>query len=195
PAAASAPSHLTSKSNLQSPKANPRKRRHSPSPHAPTTCPKPTASTPSPFASQLSSFIHPELRAHSSGYYTLSAPQLFALNKWKTTLTRQQMFDNPRNRAFLATNSLLYKHDENNADAPLEDIIKAEDAPVRGVMEIGGLVVEVSADEVRNRELSAVLKGVDERVEREFRRLGYVDKPYKGSVTLRVGKAKGDRLY
>ncbi|KAI9721180.1 MAG: hypothetical protein M1812_002341 [Candelaria pacifica] len=179
----STPSRPTTKKRTKTPKTNPRKRRHSPSP-------EPLATTPTltPFANDLSSFIYAETRAHSSGYYTLSAPQNFALQKWKSTITRQQMFETPRNRAFLSKNNLLYKYDEINPDSPLENIKKAEDAPTRGVMEIGGLVVEVSAAEVRNQDLSAVLKGVDQRVGIGLRRLGYVDRPYKGNLTLKVGR-------
>jgi len=42
-----------------------------------------------------------------------------------------------------------------------------------GVMEVGGLVVEVSKEEVRGRELSLVLGVVDGRVEEELVRLGW----------------------
>ncbi len=55
-------------------------------------------------------------------------------------------------------------------------------------MEIGGLVVEVKARECRGRDLSMVLRKVDERVEGELGRLGFVDRPYVGGLRLRVGK-------
>ncbi|KAI9781715.1 MAG: hypothetical protein M1835_004246 [Candelina submexicana] len=181
-------SRPTSKDHPKTPKTNPLKRQHSPSPHPPSLSPATAAPTLSPFANDLSSFIYPETRAHSSGYYTLSPPQLFALHKWKSTIARQQMFENTANRAFLTRNKLIHKYDESNPDAPLEDVNKAEDAPTRGAMEIGGLVVEVSAKEVLNKQLSDVMMSVDERVGRELDRLGYVDKPYKGNVTLKLGK-------
>ncbi|KAI9701200.1 MAG: hypothetical protein M1836_001869 [Candelina mexicana] len=188
--APSALSRPTSEDHPETPKTNPLKRQRSPSPHAPSLSPATAASTLSPFANDLSSFIYPETRAHSSGYYTLSPPQLFALQKWKSTVARQQMFENPTNRAFLTRNNLIHKYDESNPDAPLEAVNKAEDAPTRGAMKIGGLVVEVSAKEVRNKQLSEVMKSVDERVGRELDRLGYVDKPYKGNVTLKVAKKR-----
>lgn len=66
-----------------------------------------------------------------------------------------------------------------------------------GIMEIGGLVVEVTRKEVEGRELSQVLGIVDGRVEAELVRLGWHDEGIereKGNVRLRlkVGGRHGD---
>lgn len=78
-------------------------------------------------------------------------------------------------------------------DCP-EIYVGGETRTMRGVMEIGGLLVEVSAEEVRGRELSEILRGVDERVGRELEKVGWVDVvPRPGErgkvrLKLRVGK-------
>lgn len=62
-----------------------------------------------------------------------------------------------------------------------------------GIMEVGGLVVEVTRKEVEGRELSEVLGIVDGRVEAELVRLGWQDEGIeteKGKVRLRL-KVRG----
>ncbi|KAI9877318.1 MAG: hypothetical protein M1830_004248 [Pleopsidium flavum] len=170
-----------------------RRRTHTPPlPHTPPAPPQhPTPLTPALAA--IASSIHPETRAHPSGYYTLSAPQTFALQKWKAVITYAQIFANPQNEVFMEKNGLHYGYPE---DCP-EIYSNDEAGTMRGVMEVGGLVVEVSAEEVRGRELSCVLSGVDERVQRELERVGWVDKGLgmgtgtgKVKLRLRVGKKR-----
>ncbi len=77
-------------------------------------------------------------------------------------------------------NGLLWSYDEDCGEVRVcvrdrgrdwDAEAETEGEGVRGVMENGGLVVEVGVGEVRGRELSAVLEVVDGRVGVEERRL------------------------
>lgn len=50
--------------------------------------------------------------------------------------------------------------------------IRPCEGPIRGVMEEGGKIIELSAKEVRGQTLSTVMGLVDEKVKEELRRMG-----------------------
>lgn len=128
-----------------------------------------------PTLASISQFIYPETRHDptNTGYYALSSPQLYALRKWKAVHTYAAIFDNDANRAFMEGHGSHYGY----ANEGVGEVYRSgEERMSRGIMEVGGLVVEVKGEEVKGRELSEVLRLVDARVEREWMAQGWVDK-------------------
>lgn len=128
-----------------------------------------------PALASISQFIHPETRGDptKTGYYALSSPQLYALRKWKAVHTYAVIFENQANLAQMERNGLHYEYAVDKGVGKLYN--SAEERKSRGVMEIGGLIVEVKGEEVKGRKLSEVLAAVDKRVEREWVEQGWVD--------------------
>ncbi|KAI9845913.1 MAG: hypothetical protein M1837_004449 [Sclerophora amabilis] len=123
---------------------------------------------------RLYSSILPETRDHHTGYFTLSSPQQAALAKWKDSIMRREMLENENNVTLLAANNLLLNYDTSNGDTYLGNLDTASDGPVRGFMEMGGALVELSSAEVRDRDLSTVMQMLDERVQVELDKEGFV---------------------
>ncbi|KAI9893290.1 MAG: hypothetical protein M1814_000419 [Vezdaea aestivalis] len=121
---------------------------------------------------QISSMIYPETRYHDSEFFTLSFPQQHAIWMWKNTIMRQNMFTDPKNFGTLRSECLIPKHsmpDTGGSDSirgsenDIEPVSVVDEPPVRGFMNYGGYCCELTAEEVRNQELSDVLKESDER--------------------------------
>lgn len=128
-----------------------------------------------PALASISQFIHPETRHDptNTGYYALSSPQLYAFRKWKAVHTHAAIFDNETNRKVMEEEGLHYQYAEHGGVGEIYQDL--EERRTRGVMEIGGLVVEVSGEEVKGRRLSEVLAATDTKVEKEWMVQGWAD--------------------
>lgn len=128
-----------------------------------------------PTLASISQFIYPETRHDptNTGYYALSSPQLYAFRKWKAVHSHAATFDNENNRKVMEEEGLHYQHAEQGGVGEIYQNL--EERRARGVMEIGGLVVEVSGEEVKNRRLSKVLAVVDTKVATELAVQGWTD--------------------
>ncbi|KAI9797332.1 MAG: hypothetical protein M1833_005511 [Piccolia ochrophora] len=174
-------------------------------PASPTSPPLPPLT---PFQNLYSS-IRPETRYDRSGYITLSAPQINALGKWKAAMQYRSLFQDTGNAAFLAANGLLSAYPVDDPDACIDELYAASATShpasadhaaccpsdddngggVAGVMEIGGLRVELNYGDVCARELSGAMQVVDERVQVELDSMGWTPGPveHKGPrIRLRM---------
>lgn len=122
----------------------------------------------------ISSKILPEERAHGSEYFTLSNPQRAALGKWKDAIMKAEMLQE-KNKTFLERNNLLVP----SAADEQSFLPDYSSEPRLGCMAIGGLIIEPTLSEVKDKNLSAVLGMVDARVQAELDAQGYKDLPYK----------------
>ena len=143
-------------------------------PSVPSLKPHDTWPSSIPNLASISQFIYPETRQDgtNTGYYALSSPQLCALRKWKAVHTYAAIFENQSNRAVMEGHELHYAY----AEDELGEIYNNDrERKTRGVMEIGGKLIELSGGEVKGKKLSEVLQIVDERVVAEWQEQGWVD--------------------
>lgn len=88
--------------------------------------------------------------------------------------THAAIFENEINRKLMEEEGLHHEYAEQGGVGEIYQ--NPEEMRTRGVMEIGGLVVEVRGEEVKGRRLSQGLAIVDERVESELAVQGWVDR-------------------
>lgn len=118
--------------------------------------------------------ILPEEREHGSDYYHLSDPQRCTIDQWKDAIMRSEMLKTG-NAAFLKRNNLTVPlgMDEETycGGVQIERFM--------GCMTEGGWIIELKDQEVINKDLSVVMKMIDDRVQVKLDAEGYKDVPYQ----------------
>ncbi|KAI9673752.1 MAG: hypothetical protein M1829_003989 [Trizodia sp. TS-e1964] len=117
---------------------------------------------------KVSSKISPETREDPSKYYTLPNVHKALLAKWKRVNARRMMFEmpNPDHRA------MVYQL---TGQSPTEWDSLLDTEPVGlGVMEVGGAIVDIPGAQLVGKELSEVMRVVDDIVSQEWEKLGHV---------------------
>ena len=149
---------------------------------------------------QMAHMIIPEHRAHGSEFFVLNYAQNATLWKWKNTITRQNLFEDQKNLAFLKAHDYLknfvYATPEQIRDYP--HLREIDEAPARCDEKVlvgntsGGYIINIDAAKMRNRNLSSVLEMCDDfcleknqlcaRNGEEF----FIPRPYRPIINLVV---------
>jgi hypothetical protein len=150
----------------------------------------PTPKRPYSSLSQtIYSFMLAETREHRNGYFTLPAPQHAALLKWKSTILRRTESKIKRNVEFRKkTGAFFYDAEDEDYDTSHDQIYWLEDGGCRGqlvgLVDPGGLVIELTTAECRGKELSEVFQIVDARVQAEWAEMQYAPTPPNSKIVL-----------
>ncbi|KAI9763655.1 MAG: hypothetical protein M1840_000369 [Geoglossum simile] len=126
------------------------------------------------------SFMLAETREHRNGYFTLPAPQHAALLKWKSTILR-------RTESRVKRNVFFYAEDQDR-DTSHDEMYWLDygggHGQLVGLVDPGGLVIELTSAQCRDKELSEVFQIVDARVQTEWTNLKYTPQPPNRKIVL-----------
>jgi hypothetical protein len=135
-----------------------------------------------PLSQSIYSFMLAETREHKHDYYVLPAAQHAALLKWKSTILRSTESKVKRNVEFRKKTGAFYRDAEDEDDNTSHDPVywlecQGGRGQLVGLVDPGGLVLELTTTECRDEKLSEVFRIVDDRVQAEWAKLGYTPEP------------------
>ncbi|KAI9779534.1 MAG: hypothetical protein M1839_007342 [Geoglossum umbratile] len=128
------------------------------------------------------SFMLAETREHMHDYFVLPTAQHAALLKWKSTILRSTESKIKRNVEFRKKTGAFFRDAEDEDDNTGHDPIywleyEGGRGQLVGLVDPGGLVLELTTAECRDEKLSEVFRIVDDRVQAEWAKLGYTPEP------------------